>query len=360
MNLTDAKIRAEKPATQDRWLADRDGLYLRISPKGAKSFYLRKSAGGKRVQQRLGRWPAELSLADARRKAATFNHNAAPTKGTFAEIVNEYENERILARYKRPGVFASYRNAMLAELGHLSPDEITTAHLSQLIRKHAAERGKRSGDALRSHLRACIAWAAEQGWMDNIASGISSKTSGYEYKPRKRVLSDDEIRAIWHTDSPHTPLLRALLLTGLRIGELKLATRDHLEQTPDGTILHIPAEHAKNGDATWVYVTDTLAEQFKANGSHLFAELTATGTQSWVKRWHERNGTQPWTPHDLRRTFSTRLNGDLGIAPHVVEKMLNHRMQGVMAAYNQAEYRDDRIAAYKAWKIRLLEIVGHE
>ncbi len=31
-----------------------------------------------------------------------------------------------------------------------------------------------------------------------------------------------------------------------------------------------------------------------------------------------------WTPHDLRRTAAT-LMGELGIAPHIIEKCLNHK-----------------------------------
>jgi integrase len=30
-----------------------------------------------------------------------------------------------------------------------------------------------------------------------------------------------------------------------------------------------------------------------------------------------------WTLHDLRRTFATRL-AELGVAPHVIERLLNH------------------------------------
>ncbi len=48
-----------------------------------------------------------------------------------------------------------------------------------------------------------------------------------------------------------------------------------------------------------------------------------------------------YTPHDLRRTMATRLS-DLGVMPHVIEKMLNHQMEGVMAVYNRAEYLEER------------------
>ena len=36
-----------------------------------------------------------------------------------------------------------------------------------------------------------------------------------------------------------------------------------------------------------------------------------------------------WTLHDFRRTISTRLNNDLGIAPDVVEAILGHAVKGV-------------------------------
>ncbi len=351
MPLTDAKIRAAKPGPHDSWIADRDGLYLRVTPKGSRSFYLRRTVGGKRIQERLGRWPT-LTLADARKRVERFNPDAPPAPDTFAHVLDEYERRRIRATYKRPEHFRPYKRFATERLGHLKPESITTAHLSRLVVEYGDKRGKRTADALRSHLRTAIAWANEQGWMPDVARGISSKTSGYTYVPRERVLTDDEIRALWNADSAHTPLLRALLLTGLRIGELQPATHDEI----DGDLLRIPAKRSKNGDPHWVFITPTLREQF-VERRHLFTQQTLTGTQSWLRRWCDREGIPRFTPHDLRRTFNTRLNGDLGIAPHVVEKCMNHRMQGVMGVYNRAEYRDERIAAYQAWGKALQGIV---
>ncbi len=48
------------------------------------------------------------------------------------------------------------------------------------------------------------------------------------------------------------------------------------------------------------------------------------------------------TPHILRHTFSTKLSG-LGVAPHVIEKLLNHQLGGMLAIYNHHPY-------YKEWK----------
>ena len=64
-----------------------------------------------------------------------------------------------------------------------------------------------------------------------------------------------------------------------------------------------------------------------------------------------------WTAHDLRRTFATRING-MGAAPHVVEKLLNHTLPGLMATYNRAEYLPERQQALEAWSQWLTGLVG--
>ena len=49
---------------------------------------------------------------------------------------------------------------------------------------------------------------------------------------------------------------------------------------------------------------------------------------------------------------------ELGIPPHVVERALNHTMQGVMAIYNRADYLEERKAALAAWGAEVERIVG--
>jgi integrase len=72
----------------------------------------------------------------------------------------------------------------------------------------------------------------------------------------------------------------------------------------------------------------------------------------------ELSGVTGWTHHDLRRTFSTRLNAFT--PPHVVEKIINHAsgtVSGVSAVYNRYEYQEERRAAVVEWEQRLLAIV---
>jgi integrase len=59
----------------------------------------------------------------------------------------------------------------------------------------------------------------------------------------------------------------------------------------------------------------------------------------------------PWIVHDLRRTAATGM-ARLNIAPHVVDKVLNHvsgTIHGVAAVYNRFEYLDERRTALEAW-----------
>ena len=77
-------------------------------------------------------------------------------------------------------------------------------------------------------------------------------------------------------------------------------------------------------------------------------------TQKWLKV-----NAGGWTAHDLRRTFSTR-NNERGVAPYVVEKMLNHTFDGAMAAYNHATYAAERRQALEGWSTWLWGFIADE
>ena len=70
MKLTDNKIRTlPTPEGKSRKIADGHGLMLLISPKGLKSWYLRKHVDGKEQMISLGHYP-EVGLSAARQMAA--------------------------------------------------------------------------------------------------------------------------------------------------------------------------------------------------------------------------------------------------------------------------------------------------
>ena len=55
--------------------------------------------------------------------------------------------------------------------------------------------------------------------------------------------------------------------------------------------------------------------------------------------------------------MSTRLNDLGGVAPHVIEKILNHALSGVAAIYNRSELFPERIEATQKWAAELVRIV---
>ena len=75
---------------------------------------------------------------------------------------------------------------------------------------------------------------------------------------------------------------------------------------------------------------------------------------AWIDAKFERRDLDPipsWTLHDLRRTMVTVMNEWLGVAPHIVEAVVNHigpAKQGVAGVYNMALYLDERRAALQA------------
>jgi hypothetical protein len=66
-----------------------------------------------------------------------------------------------------------------------------------------------------------------------------------------------------------------------------------------------------------------------------------------------------WVHHDLRRTMSTRMHGELGIPPHVVEAVINHvsgHRAGVAGIYNKATYAREKAVALARWAEYVLAV----
>ena len=128
----------------------------------------------------------------------------------------------------------------------------------------------------------------------------------------------------------------------------------------DKTTWTIPAGRAKNARQHVVPLAplalDIIATTPRFVGrDHLFG-LRAAGFTSWDRpkqlldaKLGDRVG--PWTLHDLRRTFCTRL-ADLGVLPHVIEAAVNHyagHRAGVAGIYNRSSYEREVRAALALW-----------
>src|SRR6266511_3975518 len=131
--LTDIIIRNLKPGDTRQMIADDHarGLYLRVYPGGAKAFVMRSAKGIKT----LGRWPDEVSLADARRiahgdrKMKSFMYN----KQTVGHLAKEFYDKQIEGRYRRPEQTWAYLERDLTSIESKRVVDVTLGDLATLI-----------------------------------------------------------------------------------------------------------------------------------------------------------------------------------------------------------------------------------
>ena len=184
---------------------------------------------------------------------------------------------------------------------------------------------------------------------------------------RDRVLSDDEIRRVWTaTDGAgaFNGIVRALLLTGQRREEVSGLTWSELDPALSAWIL--PAARSKNGKPHVIPISAQMEALLRAQPRVMGTELAFPGERSLFSGWSKskarldrRSGVSGWTLHDLRRTAATGM-AELGVAPHVIEAVLNHasgHKAGVAGVYNQARYASETRRALDLWGAHVAAIV---
>jgi len=341
MKLTETVIKALKPVSTPTLFGDDQttGLYLKKYPSGKITYVFRTRKGG-------GKWRVvtigDVGLSKARQQALQLQQDDIPDNMTFGDLLDKWYAKRIEPRYARTANIEVYVNKGKDWLGSRSVVSLKTRDLVSKLQSYA-EVSPVSANRCLSNWKLCLDFGVEIGALEiNPLARTTSKVVGGEEKTRDRTLTDTEIRAMWSAEGQNASLLRFLLLTGLRISEGQQGRQD-------GTLWRIGK--TKNGDPHWVHLPALALDQIEP------WTISATSVQSWLRRLCKREGISPFTPHDLRRTCATRLAG-LDVAPHIVEKCLNHRMQGVMGIYNRHDYADERIAAAERWAAELQKILS--
>lgn len=208
---------------------------------------------------------------------------------------------------------------------------------------------------------------------------------GGKEKPRERALADDELRFVlanleqalrYQTgEGKRSPrlahVLRLLLLTGQRRGELGLARWQDVTLTGDAPAWRIPGEHSKTGAPHLVPLSPAAVAEFKA--LHKYAggsdyvlptddgkaaadpRLITRGLARNLERLQKLAGKQeppvtlePFTVHDLRRTCRTGL-ARLKVSHDVAERILNHKLPAMRDVYDQHEPLEEMRAALVKW-----------
>lgn len=356
MALSDRAIKNLKPTDKHQFVADGAGLYLRVHPTGTKTFVLRSRRNGKARWISLGEYPT-MSLLEARKAALGASGKELPGKRTVQQAYDLWIKQ-VRKTYKSPGqVEWRAGKYVLPALGGKQLASIRRADLADLL-STVAEKAPVSANRVLTDLKLLFSYSVERGWIeDSPAAALTQKAAGGREESRSRVLSDDELGrfiSLLRSDrfADKTRLALALaLLTGQRSGEVRGLTDLEIKNNT----WELPAQRAKNGVACVVtltpVVTLTLRYAFKFGAKPFDGMEGQVLSRAMARMKFEPNAT----PHDLRRTMATWM-ADNGVLPHVVEKCLNHKMAGVMAIYNRAEYTAEKAAAWRAWHRHLLRL----
>jgi integrase len=338
-----------------KWKKDRvvglgDGLSIRIR-KSSKTYIIRKTTAGRISVITLGKSPA-LSLKQAKFKAMQFAQQADVSSVIVSTLIEDYIKDVVSPSSKVPDQVCGYLSHIDSVFGRHKVISVTRFALVQFIKSYSAKNGARTADRLRGYLRSVFAYAVELGYRDqNPMDGVSVRVTGYIPKARRRFLSDDEIRMVWTwpESDPNTLMIKFLLLTGLRISEARAGYVDGDKYRIDDS----KGKHQKDDPRPhWVHLTPT---------AKALLPLPSTAdrrTQEWLKKKLVAAGiTDCFVPHDCRRTFATIANSN-GVEPFIVERALNHKMPGVMAIYNHAEYEAERIDCAEVVESAVLGILA--
>jgi len=174
---------------------------------------------------------------------------------------------------------------------------------------------------------------------------------------RERVLTDDELRAIWkaaEAASTFGALIRFPLLTGQR--RTKVATMTWADLSADLTEWTVPKEPREKDTGGLLILPDAaraiIAAQPRLNSNdHVFAGRGGGGFSGFSASKIAFDAKLPsikerWTLHDLRRTARS-LMARAGIAPRIAERVLGHITSGVEGVYDRHRYDAEKADALR-------------
>ena len=242
----------------------------------------------------------------------------------------------------------------------LAIGSIARTTIAARLREIVKANGPVAADRARSTLSAMFAWAIGEGLAET--NPVSGTNRASESMSRERVLSDAEVAAIWKAapDNDYGRIVKLLMLTAQRREEIGGLAWSEIDKARK--LVALPPDRTKNSRPHEVPMSDAAVAVLESTpprvGRALVFGIGRGGYSGWSrskKALDKSAKIAPWTLHDLRRSAATRM-ADLGVAPHVIEAVLNHvsgHKSGVAGIYNRSTYSDEKRAALDLWASHL-------
>ncbi|SSW71262.1 Prophage integrase IntS [Achromobacter veterisilvae] len=407
MALSDLTVRQAKAADKTYNLPDTDGLGLVVAPTGGKSWHLRYYWLGKQKRISLGNYP-EIGLREAR----TLRDEA---RALLAKGINPHTDRKQKRHAVKLAADYTFKTVFDAWVEHRRKElkEGRQSTLSQILRIFGKDvlptLGKMSiYDIRRPQLLGVLARIEERKafttaekvrtWLSQLFRYALVIVEGLEANP----ASDLDVVAepkppVTHNPYLHLPELpeflqklrlynprgwqtqlgiRLLLLTGVRTGELRLATPDQFDldrglwSIPPQIVKQLQDEMRKAGKRPQdvppyivplslqaIEIVRYLLGVMRPAQRHLLAhrsELKKRISENTLNAALKRMGYEDQlTGHGIRGTISTALN-EIGYPKIWVDAQLSHSDPNkVSSAYNHAKYVEPRRRMMQDWADRL-------
>lgn len=377
MTLTVKAIEAAKPREKGYKLTDGVGLYLYVTPTGAKSWRSNYLVQGRQKTRTYGRYPA-MGLADARK--AHHLARGEPEEGaaviptrTFREVAEKWLDKHLPSlsngkhRHQIENTLAEWA---YPHIGELPIHQIGRVKLVETVQAIVSVTGERVETAHRvaGRITAVFQHAQDSGLIEaHPASHLHRVLPARRVKNPMASVAPSRAGELMRQIDSYPDLvtrygLQLAAYTFVRVKELRGMRWDELEE--DGAVWVVPAERTKgiggkrlphvvplspqaraiidrlreiNGDRDLVLDSPAQPDHPLSENTLLFA-LYRLGYRGEM------------TVHGFRALASTVLNERTRFGADVIERQLHHKeSDAVRAAYHRAEYLPQRRQLMQWW-----------
>lgn len=407
MALSDLMVRQARAADKTYNLPDTDGLGLVVAPTGGKSWHLRYYWLGKQKRISLGNYP-EVSLREAR--ALRDEARALLAKGINPHLDRKQKRHavKLASDFTFKAVYDAWvehrskelktgRNSTLSQikrifgkdvlptLGKMSIYDIRRPQLLGVLARIEKRKAFTTAEKVRTWLGQLFRYAlvVVEGMESNPATDldvVAEPKPPVTHNPYLRLPELPEFLQNLRLYNPRgwqTQLgIRLLFLTGVRTGELRLATPDQFDLDrglwiiPPEIVKQLQDEMRKAGkrpqdvppyivplslQAIEIvrYLQGVMRPAQKYLLSHR-SDLKKRISENTLNAALKRMGYEDrLTGHGIRGTISTALN-EIGYPKIWVDAQLSHSDPNkVSSAYNHAKYVEPRRRMMQDWADRL-------
>lgn len=384
MALTDSAIKAAKPRTKQYKLYDEKGLLMIVRPTGGKLWRLKYRHLGKEQQLSIGTYP-EVGLREARERRdearkliadgkdpSTERKRAAVAATISAGNTFKFVAEEFIAKRKREGIAdatvakAHWQLDRLAKLHSRPISEIEAFELLSVLQRMEARGNYEAAKQVRSFASRVFRYGvATARCKHDVAADLIGALTTPTVKHHAAIVEPAEVGALLRAiegfqGQPSTQFaLRLAPHVFVRPGELRHAEWQEIDLVK--AIWTIPATRTKMRKEHRVplsrqsVVILEQAHKLSGSGPLVFPGLRGASrplSENTFNAALRRLGyaSDEMTAHGFRSMASTLLNQSGEWRPDIVERALAHgERDKVRAAYNRAEYWEERVAMAQWW-----------